>query len=277
MEELRNKDITNFLFDKENVECLEHVLNRESKFFTKLDSYEMILYYGEKVKKKDLRPLFLEVKNHVDDFLDTKDFKEPRCNYFSILKPSHQSVMVWLLYGYSIFSLSPGLLVLGMMFHYLATKGNSYSHITKSLTLAKEDKKLLTPILAHEYTHFVQHRNKADLYGLIEGHARGVERYIARLYREKKDDKAYLYHTLAHTVGELKNAYKWICKKTQKTPNKNLLNVKAPNNSAGLLGLIGLKPTHYAIGTAAMSIVEEQHGLDVYKRYVHGDHSFFKK
>lgn len=129
-----------------------------------------------------------------------------------------------------------------------------YENKKKLVVVAEKNTVNAVGIVAHEYTHFVQHAttrlidDKHATSPVSEGHARSVELAVARSFAERHCNPAYLLAPLEHAVGDLKRA----CSKNLKR-----------------LG-------DHSLGYAAMAIAETLHGRDVYRRVIQSDFSFLQ-
>jgi len=141
--------------------------------------------------------------------------------------------------------------------------------------LKKEKSVNLIPVIAHEYTHHIQFKKdfvaKEDSM-FMEGHARGVQRYIAKTYREKEDNDAFLYDILNWDVGEIKSAYIWACKKIKNPIRKSLLRIGTSRDiDEKICRITERNPTEHALGNAFFSIYENDFGDQIYKEMIHGN------
>ncbi len=157
--------------------------------------------------------------------------------------------------------------------------------------LHSEDKKIRLGIdnsvsvvadIAHEYTHVIQLLKNLglEIRGAIkEGHARGVERGIAKIFAEQYDNPAYNYSSTERTARELKDAYLFICKKNHRSPRESIRKLDVPNKRTLVHIFLGIPSLshHYSIGTAAFCIAEAQHGARVYRDVLRNDYSALQR
>lgn len=125
----------------------------------------------------------------------------------------------------------------------------------------------ILPIMGHEYVHHIQSEKGCPMFKTdeqqfdrmahLEGHALGVQRYIAEKYRNEEDNSAFLYSTLDITVGRMKMLYTWLCKKLGETP-------RAGFQEDGLLP--GLDA--HALGLAHFLRQEISEGSQVYRMWL---------
>lgn len=78
-----NQEVEHILLRKENFCLLEDILNNESEELKRLQKLkdEGKLFFGNKVRKNELKDLFRIVKKEVDDFLDVGEIPEPKLTY----------------------------------------------------------------------------------------------------------------------------------------------------------------------------------------------------
>ena len=150
-----------------------------------------------------------------------------------------------------------------------------YNSLTKHIVMERGVRAIFIPVLAHEYAHVVQQRK-----GIIspcggylsypifrEGHARGVQRYVAEAYCQKEDNEAYLYDISQTTVAELKRAYIWMCKQLGTQVHNSLLRVKSEKDclEERMWISLGGKPSSHAIGNAFFLVLEAQKDRTIYQ------------
>ena len=134
---------------------------------------------------------------------------------------------------------------------------------------------------SHEYAHVIQVLKNLGLEirgAVSEGHARGVQRTIAKAFAEQYDNPAYNYRPSEHTLQDLKDAYLFTCKKKHRNPKKSLTKLNLPNKRSMLSILLG-KPAvdhDYSMGVAAFCIVEARHGTGIYSEVLRNDYFAFK-
>ncbi len=180
-----------------------------------------------------------------------------------------------------------GIVVLyhGIMFLQRYHTGGIGSLITSHLD--SEDKKIRLAVnnavsvvgdFAHEYAHVIQILKKVGIAvgdPIREGHARGVERAVARAFAEQDDNPAYNYQPLRRTASDLKDAYLFICKKTHRTPRESLRKSKISNTRNRIQIFHGRRSIshEYSIGTSAFCVAEARHGLIIYQNVLRNDYS----
>jgi len=147
----------------------------------------------------------------------------------------------------------------------------NYSRLTKTIRVKKGRRANLIPTLSHEYGHhLVRSRFKGSEFGSIfsEGFAMGVQRNLSRTYSEREDNMAFLYGILDITVGEIKAAYAWICRRLGEPVRKNLLTPKSCYDDSPR------NPSDHAKGNTVFSIYETLYTPGFYRDIIHNDFSF---
>lgn len=228
------------LLREQNIPIIEELLNLEFQRLKMLRELkrEGKIFLGKTVQEKDLDSLVFPVYAKVDEFLDV-NCAPPQVQYSTV---------------------------------------PDYSAEDKVIYLNKWRMKKLIPVIAHEYTHHIQGITENSWIQLrdqdifMDGHARGVERYITQRYALENDDLGFLdFYTNLH-VQELRTAYKWITETCRQTPNPFFLNMKTPEADA-LLRCFGGDSEGISIhakGTALFSVYESQQGSKIYKNVIHG-------
>lgn len=273
------------LCNKENIPLLEKILATESIRLTRLRILDYLgkLDHGQTVSRKQLPELFTEVKTEVDSFLGTDDISKCRIGYKQLLDknfllelslPIGFITALSNLCGLAYTAVAPAEQQLPTMllantvnilpaytaYHLTRYTGPHYNIITRSISLDKEPRTELTLTIAHEYTHHIQQKRRLPIlpsyWALTEGIARGTERHIARLYREREDNEAYLHHTTQKTVNELTRTYAKICNMLGVTPSKYLADEKLE------------APREHAIGNTYFYLEEIKKGKDIYKNVI---------
>ncbi|HLC56580.1 MAG TPA: hypothetical protein VJJ23_05065 [Candidatus Nanoarchaeia archaeon] len=282
LKQIKNKNLEAILLSKDNIPVVEHLLSIESQELQRLKKLkeEGKLDFGKKYSRKQLKELFPMVKGKVDNFLNVNNISNPRVDYFSITSPESLFfgpgfgfyggvILIGGGFGFKeTYFLQAGVLAIinGVLHTYLKNTDH-YNHLFKNITLRYEERSKIIPTLGHEYTHHIQKisgiksvRNHSIFQ---EGHARGIERYISNLFRESEDNEAFLYHITNLNARELKNVYKWLCEKTNLTPNEALLKVKGIYDTKFL--------DNHAKGNVLFYIQETKKGPQVYNDAIHGN------
>ncbi len=124
--------------------------------------------------------------------------------------------------------------------------------------------------IAHEYTHHVQHvtgfyyRKGLNPTLALEGHARGVDRYLSRLFVEQFDMRGYLYYYLKTSVEELIHSYLWMCNQLKQSPNAALV-TNLPKSQ-----ITPDQPRAHGPGHALFRIHAQDQGEQIYADLVNG-------
>ncbi len=299
---IKNSSLKKKLLHRENIAPLEHLLNEESQQLKRLQRLknEKKLDFGKTLSSEALNELFPTICLKVNEFLGIQEKSPPPSfRYYSFFKPAPLATPILFFYMYSSFDVIKNLffffkeqitktsihnLEMAMLLFSQATLAYSwfndagYFSPTREIILKKEKRTLLIPAIAHEYTHFLQHQEDclSLRYSLfIEGHARGVENYIAQFYRDMEDNEAFLYRTLDIRVGELKSAYRWMCKSLGQKPNKNLLKIRTRRDHEEWLNkVMSGVPSPSALGNTLFSLYKLQYGNSIYKKLIKGDFFF---
>lgn len=289
LKKLRNRSIKRALFKPENIEPLEEILN------------EKLIEYGRLKKLKENRGITLDkptneeltdyldqIKPIVDDFLDVKGIEKPSCGYTSakaILAILGRGLLLAGGYGYLGISalLSQGInatSLLGLVDAGLLLVATSksldksvlpgYLPFTKRIFMGIPDLHVnaenVPSVVAHEYTHHIQFKTvrTAPLYRcFMEGHARGVQRFVGNVFAEKYDHELLRLHDIEHDVGEVGLAYMHLCRIFGKEPRESLVRVVKP---------VGIN--QYAIGNSLMLIKEAEEGTGIYKKMINGEYDW---
>ena len=282
LKQIKNKNLEKILLSEDNIPIVEHLLYLQSQELQRLKKLKEDdkLDFGKKYSRKQLKELFPIVKNKVDSFLNVNNISNPRVDYFSITSPES-------LLGGPGFSVFGGAVLIGGGIGFKETyflqagaisifncilqiylRNNDHYHpLFKNINLSYKERAKIIPTLGHEYTHHIQritiNKYRRGVYEIFrEGHARGIERYISNLFRESEDNEAFLYDITNINVRELKNVYKWLCKKFELSPNEALLNVKGIYDTKFL--------DNHAKGNVLFYIQETKKGPQVYNDAIHG-------
>ena len=303
--QIENPNMERLLLRGENIPPLEELLNAEAQRFKKLQELKEQgkLNFGDKIKSDELRELFPKISAEVNGLLGVESIDTPSFGYYSLFRPGLNTTPIMLAYVISAsIPIMAGtsmlinqnlerssLIIAGMgalaliataQTHWEMTKFIHYNPLSKFVNLKRDLRAKLIPSAGHEYTHHIQNLKVASgvlrkYYIFREGHARGVERHLSNDYREREDNEAFLYDILDTTVGELKSAYVWLCRKLGKPVRKNLLKTKSSSGEAGsLVGLISIKPSPHSIGNTLFSLYEAQYGKRIYSDMIQGNFAF---
>ena len=112
------------------------------------------------------------------------------------------------------------------------------------------------------------HRKSINMGGAVEGHARGVGKYIATLFGQERDNPAYLHHYLGRSIPELATAYVWLCRKFDSTPDAKLAeSARRFANETGELSA-------HTLGNSLFKIYQHAKGQEMLPDMVHGKFVF---
>lgn len=165
-----------------------------------------------------------------------------------------------------------------------------YIPVLKRITLSALPRAVLLPVVAHEYTHHIQTVCGAvsnDRRIFMEGHARGVEGYIAQAY-SLQENPAFNYLFTIMRYGELYATYTQICETFgEQKRKKHVANKICPPN---LLQTIKQKITALlkpfkkldilpaqAYGSAFFYLHEKAFGPEIYRDMIHERYDLEKK
>ncbi len=255
------------------------------------------LSFGPKINPNELSDLVTSVCVEVDSFLDIQSKTILPFGYFSLFNLGVIETTLLALYSLAtlpvarcltspplslefipttLFNVGEAILPFipaAMSLHSMA-RSPGYDPIAKKIILGKELLINLKPSVAHEYTHYLQEvygicSKKCDIF--MEGHARGVQKYVAELFAENERNLAYKYDIMDTTVGEFKSTYLWMCKKLQKVPRESLLITPSQRDFSEGWSRFFRKPSSHALGNTLLSIYESQLGSRIYSDMIHGN------
>lgn len=288
---LSNKQIRKALQNRRILEPLEDLLSIEKRKFEKLEALGESegLYVGEAVDPKALPSILKNVKKEVDKFLRVKDISTPKVKELNLLPTrstrSYSTYVPMVLGALKLinFAINPSFeptpitnMVLGGLFlvsgaYQLANIPSAYYDSESSTEYVKLSTWSELPAdLGHEYAHHVQFE-KADSRSflsvlrhlrvrcLAEGFAFGVERHIAKIFSERRDNPAFLYDTSDAFVSSLSIVYNDLCKKNKM------------ERKAGLLPKYKIsKPDYHSIGYTALALEEHVQDTRIYSKLING-------
>src|SRR3989338_3083070 len=170
--------------------------------------------------------------------------------------------------------------------------GHHYHCIDKHVFLRDDPETVLVPSVAHEVSHHIQQESigeclmkdskkvsplkrflvrpiSDELFSVfLEGHARGVERHFAQVYRDETDNEAFLYGATKVTLQDLQRTYVWLCRRLRIQPKEILLQPKDSliERGADLMfsNILG-RPEAHSLGTTLSSLWEEEYGNRIYR------------
>lgn len=274
---IQNKYLKQLLLDKDKVPALETIIDREAAERSRIE--EALRNGTASFGHHPERPEWYlpEIKRQVDTFLDVTDVSKPLCRYtyFNSFVSSMISGTVAAMGGHLAANVDviSGVcfLELAIIFSIFTGYGAHYNTFTRKIILERTSRETLVPTLAHEYAHHVQRTQDLPInseYDVFrEGHARGVQRYIARYFAEAESNPAFLYQITDWTVAELKAVYYWMCKKLGVKPSSAIMNIPRSKDHSERLFFSGPHP----YGNAFFSLYEETRGKDIYKSVLKGN------
>jgi len=301
LSQIENEYMKERILRKENISAIEYILNRDSQQFERLKQVKVKnkLDFGKKIKNKELSAFSLEICSEVDYFLGISSEEIPKIEYFKLFRLNFFNFILLSSYGESSLMIAnsltsllinknlQGLILLAIgSGSFIATnllhnskKQSRYYPESEKINLKKIKRNVLIPTLGHEYVHHIQNINglRGENYSIFEeGHSRGVEKHLAKVYKEKEDNEAFIFNSLDKLVGESKSVYIWMCEKFNKSVNKNLLKSKSSRDYCEKVFRRFKKiPTPHAIGNSLFSIYEENSGEEIYKNMIHGNFNFY--
>lgn len=278
-------------FIEKNIEVLEDSLNKKAQKYLTIQKHKKNYDFGHNIKPEKLNELSCEVIQDTKKFL--KITNAPPVNFSMFYPPRDLKKGINIGLGTFTFAtlaesingltindlkLAGGIAIAFggyAVLNNIREHSNSCYDVNNIIKINEKKEVNLVGVIAHEYTHHLQHsltdliKNKRN--PIVEGHARGVEEIIANNFAQRYDNFAYMFDPLSRTTKELKHAYSSICKKKRINPKKSLINLPI-SEPKGLL--CGSRGYHYSIGFAAMSIAETQQGKKIYRDILKNDSSF---
>ncbi|MFA5888513.1 MAG: hypothetical protein WC852_07430 [Candidatus Nanoarchaeia archaeon] len=281
------KNIESYIQENSNLDALGDCLDKTANEYLELKKRKASLDFGTTLDSPGLQDLFEEVKTRTEQFLCVKDIPETACFKGCVPTPTKiwlaaSSCVVASGFLFSNSLVTGGIIIAGgfsfglsLIFagEYLSSY---YDNEKKRIGIRNKEKANAAGVIAHEYTHHIQEtktimEKKEDFFNPIcEGHARGVQIAVSRMYAQEHDNPAYIYRALKKSAIELKSAYMFACRKSNRKPSKALKKLAVPEKRFGYWS----EGHHYRIGVAAMQIAELKHGSEVYSRVAHNDFSF---
>jgi hypothetical protein len=244
-------ELDKILLDKENIPVLEHLIEKEGKFFSRLErlKQEGKLDFGremvgpgicdelEEEAVVEVYNILKRIQPNVNSFLNTKDI-----NFLNT----------------------------GDLVFVDEETGSGYNPDGPTIIISMTNIVNLTAGLAHEYAHHVQYsvlphflkKDESRYQMFKEGHARGVERYISNLYGKREANKAFKYEISNRSLFELMSFYKWVCFALDVKPDEGILEYEKHLNHENQE--YPLDP--WAKGNALFYIQETFYGDKIYEK-----------
>lgn len=265
-----DENMEQILLNKDNIPVLEELLHEESKHLVRLRELKEDgkLDFGPILTKKEVKNLFPQIKKEVNEFLDV-NCEAPAIKHYSLVVTMHERCN----FG---------------SFHRYESMFNPRTYLYKYGKIrlrSKKERPVIIPVISHEYSHSIgyQKYDKINILShgcFIEGFALGVERYIAKLYRNNEDNEAFLYYTIDKTVEHLKSSYIWMSKILGIVPKDFLLDIKSLTEieeekwKKDKIVYEIREVSEHAIGNALFYIYETSRGNQIYKEMINGRFRF---
>ncbi len=294
------------LFHLENRSILEEILVTEQMKLQRLQKAKNDgkIRLSKKIEKqRELGSLFAEVKTEVDSFLDVIGVSSPEVVFPSFRDNALLKKAVYTAHGFA--GLSFGLLgltlamggdldryqlFLGILSASTGLLGQTsrrsrtyYDDVGIKIYLERVPREMGIPYLSHEYTHYLQHQLlfspdvvlPPENLVFIEGHARGVQRYISQIYNQREGNDLFLWVDGNFAVSELKSVYSWMCRKSGKRASPFLVLEETEYDKTCMRYFLNQgEPSPHALGNSLMLIHEAQHGPGIYRQMLHGEYIF---
>lgn len=265
------------LFQKENLDLLEHILDRETRKLCLYKEFKKITEENRKYSKGELEAILPDAKRFVDDLLKI-ECSSPNIGKISLFENNIFSYMIMLLYSMSgagvAFSSAVSMINrdAGIMmafpavvmalstyeFHKKIKLRSDYSVLNKKITMESANEFTVHSTVAHEYSHHVLLENKILNEFIDEGFTRGIERLYARHVAESKNDERYSYESSWTHCLAVNTAYKRACSKIGRKSR-----FFEPLSNA-----ISLEKSSYNTGCALFILAEEREGKDTYRNFI---------
>ena len=259
-----NSGIEEVLLEKENLDILESVLcSHELESFSGYDLSRFKRKPKVMPTLSRVMEILPEVKSRADGFLQVNNIGMPKARFYNWLEKRLDNPGRVL--GYAVKLLGPlyGWRGYSSTSRYIWSKGG--------LILLRElPEPDIIEDLAHEYAHHVQFSiiegliEMEDCKCFIEGHARGVERKLAKEYTIEMQDQAFWSKVKERTTRELSDVYRWLCKKHSQTEKWSRTYRQVGPEMDGSLESWDAKPNCHALGNAAFYLAERRHGDGIY-------------
>ncbi len=291
LKQFSNENVEKLLLQPSAIPILEDILNREINLYSKLKDKR--LNFGKVPSPQELFPLLEETKPEVDEFLGVSEIKNPGIQYHS----QNENILLLSL-GIGISGgIGSCVITKGLYFgfealdyvfiatslfisafgsagiYYNNTRPSEYSP-EKGISLKKQKRELIIPVIAHEYTHHVQ-KEKGFPYEkfecLREGQARSVQNAIALKWMEE-DNPSSLCGNIVYNLPEVRSVYFWSAEKNRRTPNPYLCEEQESKYDKFLRDRLRKqgKPTEHALGNAFFSTLEAREGTGIHKEIMAG-------
>ena len=252
-----NEAIKERLFDRRNVEVLEHLIEQERTRFVNIDVYEHELDYGPIPTLKEVRnQIFPEVKIEVDEVLEFDGKQFVNIEFEDVLRKISRNLF--------------GL-------------GDAYYNVEKKTIYLRETpiKKLLSALI-HEYAHFADDmsfgidevRGRGSMF--CEGIACGVERKVVDKLALKREDDLLRRDIFCRELYFKRAAYTVLCTYLGVNPKEEIAYSKTFIIDKGFFKRVVCHSLYHALGAVFLSLSELKHGPSVYARALRRDESILQ-
>jgi hypothetical protein len=300
MPEFTNKNLESLLLKEENFKALENQLIQTCFTVSKLTCQEddRMLDIGEKLSDEKLKEVFPAIKKEADEFLEVKDIPTPSFGYSNFFKKggktNYSLITVSCCAAFNVLEFGTQLLfptqsiitaplpvsllgvgmgsALAFGVYRMQHNNNHYNHFDKAISLLREERTIMIPTIGHEYAHFVQDCSGWNMlklrlmrgpYSILnEGHAQGVEKYVAMRYSEKEDNPSFVYQEHFKNFVSLARVYNWACEELDKQSHVEIGGIKIDRASV------------HSKGLALFLIYEAKHGPEIYADALKGKFAF---
>lgn len=307
----RDNTLKELLLTQDNLSTLEEILEADQQRLEQLKSLKVtgVLDFGKAPRESDLKGFYDDVRSHLDSFLDIPDIRDCEIAHA-------KGSILWKLMmlgalsftGYCALSIPHNITIahnnsdvfgigMGLVLTYMAWlaeqhfhKKSAYHH-HRGIVVKKESEVESILTIAHEYTHHIihelpltgpymssdEHVDSQCTCVFEEGIGRGVERHMANVYAEEQGNEAFLYKMVDKHVAELRSAYRWVCGGLGVKPKKDLFRIRTSRYpwTTRTFAFFNGHPRH-VLGDALFSILEAEHGPEMYQKILQGDFSFFE-
>lgn len=261
---------------------------------------------SQEILEKELSKLAKEVVVEVHQFLGVTKYPEPIIKYHPFLDrvlgdTTSDIIIRGVVYSLSLTQTAIGLitgdlsqvilgfaagLMVGIPSIILTSPPGYYDVRHKKIYIACEDTRRtrIVNTIAHEYTHYLQHQTQPNFYNrnarcniVLEGHAFGVQRYIAERYAEREGNSGFLVDDMEQSIASLQKIYRWICDVKDYKTQKELLPKNSETNIFEIISKTVLgRPCAHSIGSILFLVLEREHGKTIYRDFVQGKYDFLE-
>jgi|GEM_PF-4779574 len=273
-----NKDIKRFLLRRENMGILEQKLAQDQldlAVMSKEVPYGREDFLDRRLSNGEASEVISEVKDAVDSFLGISSLEFPRYTFSNLGKnailasaltiSASEAAMSLLCLGgepnYFLSAVSGGIAAatLGAT-AYGAKRLSRPNYSSGKINFTRRDQKRFVTDVAHEYDHHAMCRLSPAISrfrlgkgALLEGHAMGLERNICKYFSRAHQTPEYLHKLVADYSPFLESTLKWI----RENDDRKLGSFRTPSI--------------FSLGYAFFSILEHNHGPDVYRQALQGN------